>query len=257
MALRIKNWARFQHYGTRRTPPWIKVGRPLTIDNPEWMQLPDAAKAVLLEIWLLASCEHLASTTLAWRLHRDPAELEKILQLLVAKGFVERYQDASTMLAECEQTPDPSFFNEQPSVTSPLTSPGSSSALQASLPPPPEKEKTPMGSKKKERVLPRRPLPEDWEPTAKHIALAEELGLDRSRRRQELEKFKSHHAGKGSIMASWDAAFTYWLNNLATYQPTRPPPPISKEREYAKYAADRESGARRGPSEPQPLLALL
>ena len=38
--LRIKNWAEFQHYRTRR-PPWIKLHRGL-LDDYAWHCLPEA-----------------------------------------------------------------------------------------------------------------------------------------------------------------------------------------------------------------------
>ena len=53
MALRPRNWERFQHYATRR-PPWIKLHRQL-LDDPEWNSLPIAAKALAPQMWLLAS----------------------------------------------------------------------------------------------------------------------------------------------------------------------------------------------------------
>ena len=49
----IRNWSKFQHYGSRN-PPWIKVYRDL-LDDPDWHELSDEAKAFLLELWLVAS----------------------------------------------------------------------------------------------------------------------------------------------------------------------------------------------------------
>jgi hypothetical protein len=51
--LRVKNWAEFQHYKDRN-PPWIKLHRAL-LDDYEFARLPDASKAHLVLIWLLAS----------------------------------------------------------------------------------------------------------------------------------------------------------------------------------------------------------
>ena len=38
MILRVKGWARFQHYRHRR-PPWIRLYRSL-LDDPTWHDLP-------------------------------------------------------------------------------------------------------------------------------------------------------------------------------------------------------------------------
>ncbi len=52
--LRVRNWERYQHYGDRRRPPWIKLYNDL-LDDPEFVALPDAARAHLVGIFLLAS----------------------------------------------------------------------------------------------------------------------------------------------------------------------------------------------------------
>lgn len=49
----IKNFSKFQHYKDR-SPPWIKLYNEL-LDDFEFGCLPDASKAHLILIWLLAS----------------------------------------------------------------------------------------------------------------------------------------------------------------------------------------------------------
>lgn len=51
--LLVKNWDKFQHYGDR-TPPWIKLYNSL-LEDFDFAELPDQAKAHLVGIWLLAS----------------------------------------------------------------------------------------------------------------------------------------------------------------------------------------------------------
>jgi hypothetical protein len=68
--MRIKNWAKYQHYRGRR-PPWIKLHRSL-LDDPAWFCLrPDAIRA-LINMWLIASETHDGSlpdlNSLAFRL---------------------------------------------------------------------------------------------------------------------------------------------------------------------------------------------
>ena len=53
MALRIKNWKRFQHFSDRR-PIWIKLYRDI-LDDMEWHELDPAAAKTLVMLWLIAS----------------------------------------------------------------------------------------------------------------------------------------------------------------------------------------------------------
>ena len=54
-ALRVKNWARFQHYKNKDTPPpWIKLHERL-LDDADFNALPEAKRWQLVAIWLLAS----------------------------------------------------------------------------------------------------------------------------------------------------------------------------------------------------------
>lgn len=53
MTLRVRNWAKFQHYRDRR-PPWIKFYTEL-LDDPRFLALPDAAKGQLCALFLLAA----------------------------------------------------------------------------------------------------------------------------------------------------------------------------------------------------------
>lgn len=53
MSLRVRNWAKFQHYKDRG-PLWIKLYVEL-LDNPAYLGLPDAAKGQLCALFLLAA----------------------------------------------------------------------------------------------------------------------------------------------------------------------------------------------------------
>ena len=54
--LRIKNWARFQHYDAkRRRPPWIKFYNDLIGDDDDFGMLGEAEQWQLVRIWLIAS----------------------------------------------------------------------------------------------------------------------------------------------------------------------------------------------------------
>ena len=53
MSIRVKNWAKFQHFKDRR-PPWIKLYRDI-LDDKEWHKLDPVAAKDLVSFWLIAS----------------------------------------------------------------------------------------------------------------------------------------------------------------------------------------------------------
>jgi hypothetical protein len=76
MKLRIKNWAKFQHFKDRR-PPWVKLYRDI-LDDREWHRLNPSAAKVLVMLWLIASESdgYLPdSEELAFRLRIDESEV--------------------------------------------------------------------------------------------------------------------------------------------------------------------------------------
>lgn len=91
--LRVKNWKKFQHYGNR-TPTWIKVYTSL-LENRDYLNLPDSAKAHLIGIWLLTSRMGNGKTPtdqnfIAARLGNDtPINLN----MLIEKGFLEEVDE--------------------------------------------------------------------------------------------------------------------------------------------------------------------
>ena len=53
MSVRIKGWAKFQHFKDRR-PPWIKLYRDI-LEDPDWHELDGDTAKVLVALWLIAS----------------------------------------------------------------------------------------------------------------------------------------------------------------------------------------------------------
>lgn len=94
--IQIKSWPKFQHY-KRRNPPWIRLYRDV-IDSTEWRSLSDAAKALLPELWLLASESHPGGKFsaelegIAWKTGRDVGRAKEILTPplleLAENGFI-------------------------------------------------------------------------------------------------------------------------------------------------------------------------
>lgn len=52
----VPNWRRHQHYKDR-TPAWIKVYLELNYDD-EWLSLTDAARGLLVRIWILTAASN-------------------------------------------------------------------------------------------------------------------------------------------------------------------------------------------------------
>jgi hypothetical protein len=112
--IRIRNWAKFQHFKDRR-PPWVKLYRDL-LDDLEWHKLDPAAAKTLVMIWLIAS-EYDGFLpdieTLAFRLRMPKDDLERIVSMLdpwlervdtqeISERYHERYQPDNT----CDITGD-------------------------------------------------------------------------------------------------------------------------------------------------------
>lgn len=196
MALRPKNWERFQHY-KQRCPPWIKVYRTL-LDDRDFMCLPVASKALAMMLWLLAS-EHAEGVIegvpadWAFRLRMTDNELLVALKPLIDNGM---FADASMMLAECLQSACPETENREREESK-------------SKPPfiPPKGGETVT---KAERKVKGTRLPEDWCHDIKHEHLAKEMGVNLF---DELMKFRDYWASEGRAKANWNATFNTWLRN--------------------------------------------
>lgn len=106
--VRIPNWEKFQHYGDKRDPPWIKLYRKL-LDKREWRDLSGGAAKLLVDLWLLAADNKgeitLPAIDLAWRVRLGPSRCQADLKELATAGFVELSADclqpASGALATC------------------------------------------------------------------------------------------------------------------------------------------------------------
>lgn len=196
MALKPKNWEKFQHY-KQRCPPWIKVYRTL-LDDRDFMCLPVASKALAMMLWLLAS-EHSdgiiegVPADWAFRLRMTDNELLAALKPLIDNGM---FSDASNVLAECLQGACPETENREREENK-------------SKPPfiPPKGGETVA---KVERKAKGTRLPADWCHNIKHEHLAKEMGVNLF---DELMKFRDYWASEGRVKADWNATFNTWLRN--------------------------------------------
>lgn len=98
----VKNFEKFQHYKDR-SPPWIRLYNSL-LDDYEFGRLPDASKAHLLAIWLLASrYDNEIPLDPDWVGRRINATTPVDLDGLQKAGFIVADQGCSAMLAGCKQ----------------------------------------------------------------------------------------------------------------------------------------------------------
>lgn len=100
--IKVKNWESFQHYKDR-TPPWIKLYNHL-LDDFEFSCLPDASKAHLLSIWLLASrTENKIPFNAKWIGNKINATEDVDLNVLIDSGFIEIISNKNNELQTVEQ----------------------------------------------------------------------------------------------------------------------------------------------------------
>lgn len=86
MSIKIKGWAKFQHFKDRR-PPWIKLYRDI-LEDPDWHDLDGDTAKILVALWLIASEDEDQdgklpdSRRLAFRLRVSEAKVNQALTKL-------------------------------------------------------------------------------------------------------------------------------------------------------------------------------
>lgn len=102
---RVRNFEKFQHY-KHRSPPWIKL-HSAVLEKYKFSSLPDATKAHLMMIWLLASrMDNKIPWDPRWIAQKVGAKTRINLKLLQDLDFIECIQDASDVLAKRYQNAD-------------------------------------------------------------------------------------------------------------------------------------------------------
>jgi hypothetical protein len=124
--LRVKGWARFQHYKNRK-PPWIRLYREL-LDNKDWHKLSYASRSLAVALWLIAS-EHenpeagLISDDyeeLAFRVRMKNTDVVESIKELIKHGFLDHIcEDQPDLLAPCYQHATPESESESESEDNP------------------------------------------------------------------------------------------------------------------------------------------
>ena len=99
--LSVVNWKKFQHY-KNRTPPWLKLHRDL-LNNYQFRDLPDASKAHLMLIWLLASqLDNLIPDDAEWIRERINCNDKVDLKVLIKHRFLAQVEVSASIEREAE-----------------------------------------------------------------------------------------------------------------------------------------------------------
>ncbi len=89
-------------------------------------------------------------------------------------------------------------------------------------------------------------LPENWVPSDKNTADAQERGFTMQEINHEADQFRNYHVAKGSTFKNWDAAWRTWLGNARKFAGRNTKQALSDtERNITAFAATN----RRKPSE--------
>jgi hypothetical protein len=86
--------------------------------------------------------------------------------------------------------------------------------------PNPTQPVVPNGTTEGRKRAPEKPLPADWQPTEAHRNYAAEHGIDLG---AEAFKFRNHAIANDRRQRQWNAAFSNWLANAASWAPKASP----------------------------------
>lgn len=177
--LRIKEWAKYQHYKDRN-PPWVKLYREM-LTSYTWTVLDDASRLLAIVCLLLAAeTDNKIPLDRDFIRRRSQLKTRPDVRKLIEVDFAEVFDDqlleghASNTLASCNT-------------------------------------ETETDSKTHSRAY---RLPEEWIPKPEHYELAKELGVILD---MELPKFRDHFLGSGGRKLDWDRTFNNWMRNSLRY----------------------------------------
>jgi hypothetical protein len=196
MALKIKNWERFQHFRDRK-PPWIKLYRDL-LDDKKWHELDSDAAKVLVSLWLVAS-EHDGflpdSSELAFRLRVSKKSIESSVSKLSHWLIQDDIAPISDITAISGQ------HQEDIGAKALARSRETETETETDIPP-----SSKPSSKKKANL---QPLPDDWTPSERTIQkLSDEFKFTNGDLERYVNAFRDACAAKGYTYANFDAGFS-------------------------------------------------
>jgi hypothetical protein len=207
--LRIKNWAEFQHYRTRR-PPWIKLHRGL-LDDFAWHCLPEASRALGPMLWLLASetadgAIPYRLETIAFRLHMTSDKVDAALGPLIGAGFLIEEPDASEPLAAGKQPALPEREKETE------TKKERERDARAHEVPTKVPETIASAARARGNGL-AKPIPEGWQARDADLAWAAKArpDLGPALLEAETERFRNHAIGNNRLAHDWGHLWRNWV----------------------------------------------
>jgi hypothetical protein len=182
--LRVKNWDRYQHYGDRRNPPWVKLYREFLHDY--------SLRTMPIETRLFFACSFILASETANCIPFDLQYLSERVGFPVTVSVLKPLITSSLLLA---------------SGASDLLAPSeicSISISSSSLP-------VLNGKGKSERKgNGKRAICDDDKPTEKHEKLAQVWGVNLG---FEWNKFKNYCLAHDKRYANFEAAFRNWMAN--------------------------------------------
>ena len=110
--MRIKNFAKFQHFKDRR-PPWVKLYRDI-LDDPDWHELDGESAKTLVMLWLIASEDENQdgnlpdAKKLSFRLRITQKQLEKVC-INLSRWLI---HDDINVISDCYQVDAPETETE-------------------------------------------------------------------------------------------------------------------------------------------------
>jgi hypothetical protein len=181
---RVKGFSKFQHYGDKRNPPWIKLYNNV-LEDYEIAKLDDVKKAHLFAIWLLASRYQddipLDNKFIQNKINANhPVDLD----FFVKSGFILINQSCSKMLADGYQD---AMLEE--------------SRVDKSR----EKEK----NKKEKRP---KKIPDNFELEQASIDAGLKIGFNEKEIKSLFDDFVNHAHQKNRKQLNWRLAFIQWMN---------------------------------------------
>ena len=173
----IPDWSKFQHYKDRN-PPWIKLHSE-QVSSYKFELLPDASKAHLILIWVLASqYENRIPFDHEWIAKKISATESIDLERLVSDGFL---QVDSELQASSKQSAIPETETETETET-------------------------------EQRVARKTRLPANWKMSAEQRAYCKQKQPDLNP--EDVERnFAEYWHGDGRTKLDWDCVWKTWVRN--------------------------------------------
>lgn len=207
----VSNWHEHQHYKDRIIPTWIKLYARL-LRNFEFTQLPDAARAHLLQIWLLLSQQKDKKLPYdaGWIGHQISASEPVDLALLVEAGFLGLVpEEGATALTPGQNASsrDTSRGSSRGGSSgsiprSPLLSSLSDSSSEF------DSESSSSGVNSRSSKAKKMPLPDDFALTPELRQFAIERRVNPN---TQLAAMKDYAAANRWLKADWAATWRNWV----------------------------------------------